>query len=156
MSYFFYDKKSVSGEFAMSHQADDADKAALAGALASKPPQTGAPDDVTPEEMAAAWATAGRTIPGALMALRIQERQPGSAAEEDLPQTACGAAVSRGPPMVFTIRRHSDLNVEEQREIATVEELMGLMTEFKFHLALCPRALFSKHPVIWVCDSHSE
>jgi hypothetical protein len=54
--------------------------------------QTGASDDVTPEEMAAAWATAGRTIPGALMALRMQERQPSPAGEEDLPQVACGGS----------------------------------------------------------------
>jgi hypothetical protein len=68
------------------------DKAALTGALASKEAQTGAQEDGTREEMAAAWATAGRTIPGALMALRMQERQPSPAGEEDLPQVACGGS----------------------------------------------------------------
>jgi hypothetical protein len=33
--------------------------------------------------------------------------------------------------MTFTIKRHSDLNFNEEREIATLEELLALMDEFK-------------------------
>jgi hypothetical protein len=62
------------------------DKAALAGALASRPD---AP--ATREEMAVAWATAGRTIPGALIALRMQEGQP-RPTEEDQSGFACGGS----------------------------------------------------------------
>jgi len=33
--------------------------------------------------------------------------------------------------MVFTIRRHSNLDFEEKREITSMNDLMALMTEFK-------------------------
>lgn len=53
--------------------------------------------------------------------------------------------------MLFTIRRYSTPE-EEQRDIASLEELVALMAEHRCELHLAPNGLFDRIPIVWICD----
>jgi hypothetical protein len=72
----------------------------------------------------------------------------------------CGDGVRRrlslkAPPMIFIVKKASDQDFEEKREIYSIAALMELAGGLEHELVLS-RNLLKDHPVILICDGAAE
>ena len=57
--------------------------------------------------------------------------------------------------MIFIVKRASDHDFEEEREIFSIAALVELAGGLKYELIVSP-SLLREHPVILICDRHTE
>jgi hypothetical protein len=57
--------------------------------------------------------------------------------------------------MIFIVKRASDQDFEEEREIFSIAALVELAGGLKYELIVSP-ALLTEHPMILICDRHME